>query len=124
MTRSNLLNLAQNDQANSRARDLVLFGIALALTQALDAVLTMFGVHHFGTTIEANIALRHLMEAFNPVHVLACTKITAIAVVVTTTILAKRSLWGKQGIEFVSGLYVGSAVLPWLYVIIWNGVLL
>lgn len=123
MTRSNLLQLAQNDQAATRARDLILFGIALALAQALDAVLTMFGIHHFGTSIEANTALRHLMGAFDPVHVLACIKITAIAVVVTTTILAKRSLWGKQGIEFVSGLYVGSAVLPWLYVMICSGVL-
>ncbi len=98
------------------SQETINLGILLAIAQTLDAILTMTGVAHFGTNIEANTFLQSLMHHFDPYLVLASIKMGAIAIVITLVYISHHVWWICKAMGFVSGLYLGSAILPWLYV--------
>ena len=99
------------------SRQMILIGIMLAIAQTLDAILTMIGIQRFGVRIEANAVLQSLMTHFDPYQLLAVLKSMAILVVITLVQLSPRVLWLATAMPLIGGVYLGSTVVPWLYIV-------
>lgn len=82
-----------------------------------DGYLTMVGVSRFGTGVEGNPLLRHLMEQFGHVEILTIVKVLSIMLVGTLTMYAQRQLWVRNAMGAVSVIYIVAAIVPWTYIL-------
>lgn len=98
----------------TRAHDLrqgpLVFGIFL-VAQLLDGILTYWGVSRFGIDLEMNALLASTMHAIGP----AATLLVAKGVACACGLLLYTHSYLRP-LAAVSGLCLGLAVLPWLFV--------
>ena len=99
------------------SKDFLFFGIFLASLQLFDGVLTAMGIQRFTTHAEGNPMLRYFMHRYGPQETLFAVKAFAIACVALMTLFAARSRWIKNTMKLLCGIYLGAAILPWLYLL-------
>lgn len=85
----------------------------LAAFQIFDGLLTLLGVHRFGSAIEANLLLRWTMEEIGRVNALLVFKLTAIAFVFVLFRLSSEISWIKPAMRFLVTVYLFGAIIPW-----------
>lgn len=101
-------------------RTTMFFGGVLCALQALDGIFTAMGISQFGTEMEGNAFLRHLMEEFGHVPTLAVMKLLAMLVVVFVTMAARKVRWAKGALLTLSCVYLCAAIIPWTYILFIN----
>ena len=94
-----------------------LLGVLLALCQILDGLLTYIGLSLMGTHIEGNAFLKELMYAYGTAPVLFATKVISLVCVMLLTIPSHRRRWLRGVIGILCAVYLGLAVIPWMYLI-------
>ena len=100
------------------SREVIYFGIFLGSLQVLDGLLTSEGLKRFGIEAEGNPLLRGLMQHVTPDQALFLVKSFAVLVVIGLTLLAKRAKFVKDVIGVLSCIYLCTAIIPWLYILI------
>lgn len=100
-----------------RAEPAFALGMFLCILQAADGLLTSVGMARFGTAMEGNPLLRHLMEQLGHVQALTLVKMLAILMVVGMTLQARRLPWIQQAMGALSCIYVFAAIMPWTYIL-------
>lgn len=98
------------DRTDDRRQGPLVFAIFL-MAQLLDGILTYWGVSRFGIDLEMNGLLATTMHSIGPAPALLLAK--ALACGCGLMLYANRYL---RPLAAVSGLCVGIAVLPWLFV--------
>jgi hypothetical protein len=99
------------------SKEVAVLGLILAFLQILDGVLTAVGVSHFGTSIEGNVLIRHLMEQVGYVEALILVKGFALCVIAALCTLAGKVRWLGLAMRGIAVIYVTAAVIPWSFVI-------
>lgn len=101
----------------SLSKKAFLLGLTLGFCQLADGVLTYLGLALMGVHMEGNSFLRVLMSAYGKAPVLVAAKLLALSCVVLLTISAHRRRWIRPIIGGLIAVYLGLAVLPWVYLI-------
>jgi hypothetical protein len=92
-------------------------GAFLCVLQAADGLLTSVGMARFGTSMEGNPLLRHLMETLGHIPALTLVKALAILVVIAMTMQARRLPWIQNAMGALSCVYMLLAIMPWTYIL-------
>ncbi len=100
-----------------RSREILILGSILAVLQILDGYLTAIGVYHFGTDIEGNMLLRHLMESYGFVPTLVIAKTIALGIIVMLCSMSSYVHWLGSALKLVIAIYLVGAVIPWCYIV-------
>lgn len=113
----------QTRPANSDAvavphsREVLVLGAILALLQVADGYLTAVGIYHFGTDIEGNILLRHLMESYGFIPTLVIAKTIALGIIALLCSMSGYVRWLSTALKMVIAIYLVGAVIPWCYIV-------
>lgn len=94
--------------------EIAILGLLIIGLQILDGVLTGFGMHQFGTSMEGNGLLRAIMDLIGFVPALVLVKAVAIASVTSLCLFADRVVWLRVALRGVIGIYVCMAIIPWM----------
>jgi apolipoprotein N-acyltransferase len=108
--------VATKFQKKAASTALTLGGVMIAL-QILDGVLTSIGMSRFGTEMEGNLLLRHLMELIGHIPALVIVKSVAIATVFGLVVAARQFGWVKNALGALSFVYLVAAIIPWTYIL-------
>lgn len=100
-----------------RSREVLILGVILAVLQLLDGSLTAIGVYHFGTDIEGNRLLRHLMEGYGFIPTLIVAKGIALGIIVALCSMSSYVQWLNAALKLVIAVYLLGAVIPWCYIV-------
>jgi uncharacterized membrane protein len=101
----------------SLSKKAFMLGAALVLCQFLDGVLTFTGLKLMGVEMEGNKFLRYYMNQYGLGPVLLAAKSFAVVCAVVLTFHAHERRWIRPLILAVVMIYVGLAVVPWVYFI-------
>jgi hypothetical protein len=105
----------------SLSRKAFLLGLALAVCQLLDGILTYTGLRLLGVEMEGNGLLRSMMHAYGLMPTLFIMKLIALVGVATLVLAAHRRKWIRPVICALSAVYLVLAVIPWILVIWYRG---
>ena len=100
-----------------QAKEVIVFGFALALIQLTDGILTACGVTFFGTMSEGNPVVRNLMEVVGHIPALVLIKSLALIVIYYLCILSTQVYWIENALKWIIGLYLFTAIIPWSAII-------
>ena len=98
--------------------EILIIGIALIIIQILDGVFTAIGVARFGSSVEANVFIRTLIEQWGSFSALLLVKTLAVGVVITLCSLSSRVPWVVPALKGVIILYLCAAIIPWSAILI------
>lgn len=101
----------------SISRKAAILGLALALCQLLDGLLTYFGLALLGMHMEANVFLRELMHAYGKAPVLFTVKTMAVAAAAGLTLFSHRRRWFRWVVGLLICVYLALALIPWVLII-------
>ena len=99
------------------ARSALIIGVAFAILQVLDGLLTSIGIHRYGIEIEGNPFLKAMMIQFGYIQVLTFMKAGTIATIAFLTVMSARVTWIKGALTSLSAIYLLGAIIPWAYVL-------
>ena len=105
------------EETHTDTSGILLIGVALALLQLADGILTSIGVSRFGVGIEGNPLLRAMMREFGHIPTLTILKFIAVMIVIGLTLLAHRLPWVKNAMGALTCLYLVAAIIPWTYLL-------
>ncbi len=86
--------------------------VAFLAVQAFDGILTYLGVMTFGPSVEGNPLIRWLMDTMGEGPALTSAKVMASSFGIALHLGAVHRL-----IAILTGLYMGTAILPWLVIL-------
>ncbi len=98
---------------NAPSREVIILGLILISLQIADAILTNMGMKVFGTEMEGNLLLRHIMENCGTLVALIASKSFAISVIIGLVYLSKQVTWIPVALKGVIVIYTGFAIAPW-----------
>jgi hypothetical protein len=104
-------------QTSSIPFEILVIGTLLALIQVADGILTGIGVERFGSDVEGNLLIRHLIEAIGTFEALFLVKLVAMLVIVVLCRLAINIPWIKLALKGVIVIYTCAAIIPWTYIL-------
>lgn len=116
MENKNLTLQNRNQKASgliAPSREVVILGVILISLQIADAILTNMGMKVFGTEMEGNLLLRHIMESYGTVVALIAAKSFAISVIIGLVYLSNQVKWIPVALKSVIVIYSGFAIAPW-----------
>jgi hypothetical protein len=108
-----LMRVHTPNRTLSLSRKALLLGLALAICQILDGILTYTGLRLLGVEMEGNGLLRNMMHAYGLMPALCIAKLLALVGVATLVLAAHRRKWLRPLIFALSAIYLGLAVVPW-----------
>lgn len=106
-----------NPRATEISKEILVLGIALAILQVLDGVLTAIGVAHLGTEVEGNALIRYFMEHLGYIPALVVIKSIALLVIVGICALSRQVQWLPMAMKSIIVIYLAAAVIPWSFII-------
>ena len=89
----------------------------LAALQLFDFLLTLCGVHHFGSGIEGNPAVRALILILGPILALSITKAISLVLIFTLFKLQNQVQWIAHATWMMNFVYMLAAIVPWIFVL-------
>ena len=101
----------------SLSKKAFIIGVALAVCQLLDGLLTYIGLSLMGVHMEGNGLLRSLMLSYGMAPALFFVKIIALALAVGLALHSHRRRWMRPVLLGVVAFYLVLAVVPWTILI-------
>jgi hypothetical protein len=101
----------------SLSKKAFIIGVALAVCQLLDGLLTYIGLTLLGVHMEGNGFLRTLMYYYGMAPALFVVKLIALAIAVGLALHSHRRRWMRPVLLGIVAFYLVLAVIPWTIII-------
>lgn len=101
----------------SLSKKAFIIGVALAICQLLDGLLTYIGLSLFGVHMEGNGFLRSLMYFYGMAPALVVVKLFALGIAIGLALHSHRRRWMRPVLIGIVAFYLVLAVIPWTIII-------
>lgn len=88
-------------------------GWLLILFQILDGAFTLLGISIFGSAIEGNPIIKHVIEYCGPGLAIGLIKLLTIIIIFSICIFGCQVKWLTNALRGVAGVYFIFALVPW-----------
>lgn len=89
----------------------------LASLQLIDGILTLRGISIHGHSAEGNPLILDLIKMVGPFYAILICKVFAITLIFTLFQFSEKVLWLSSAIWCLSGIYLVTAVMPWMLIL-------